>query len=1165
MNRSALRSFAMTARRELLNKVKSKAMKIGITEEKIKKADVEGSDAIFIDGRQLSSEEKTQRKNLIKLIEQKGFNQVMEEVAYTWFNRFTALRFMEVNEYLPSNVRVLSSANPEDPIPDILKEAMSLDFDIDKEWVYERKVKNENDKLFQYLIIKQCNDLNEYLPFMFEKIDDFTQILFPEGMLSKDSFIRQMTDTDSIPEEDWANVEIIGWLYQYYIAEEKNRVIHAKKRYKTEEIPFATQLFTPDWIVQYMVQNSLGRYWVENHPEDKELINNWEFYLESSNSEDDLDEKLAPYLNKELNVEDIKCFDPAMGSGHILVYMFDVLYQVYSRSGYLERDIPRLIIENNLYGLDIDDRAYQLACFSVVMKAMQYNKRFLRNIKRNGLEMNLSSIHETNVLTNDDISFLKDGEKNEVIKKFINRFKDAKNFGSLIKVEGINLDIIEEKLIKLKNNLSGDLFENLSREKLLNLLPKLIKQYKILINNYEIIVTNPPYMGSKYMNNKLKEFMGEEYPNSKTDTFSAFMESSINKVTREGHLGMITPYVWMFISTYKELRNLIVNNTTISSLIQFEYNAFPEATVPVCTFTLRNNNTSASGEFIRLSDFVGSDQQVVKTKEAISNPNIFYRYTSNNNKFKKIPGSVIGYWASDKLVKIFEEEESLVNYAQQKTRISTGDNKRFLRHWYEVDYNKFCLPENFTQKNKEESKWFPYNKGGSFKRWYGNNTFVVNYGNDGEDLKGFKGYQRNDENFYFKKGLTWSSLTTGKVSFRYSETGFLSDQKGPLLYIKDFEKHGLYLLGMLNSVVTQNFLYILAPTLDYIWGSIALIPTKLEEKELIRINDLVNDNIFISKMNWDSYETSWGFQYHPFLSSTEGKLIERSFQLRDEQYKKQFTTLKQNEEKLNSIYLDIYGLDQEIQKDIEDKDISLNETDREKGVKSFISYAVGCMFGRYSLDCKGVTYAGGKFDDSKYHTFNADRDNILPILSGAYFEDDIVSRFVEFVKVTFGEDNLGVNLDFIADTLGKKKSESAKETIRRYFLSNFFKDHVQTYKKRPIYWLFTSGKQKAFNCLIYMHRYDSTTLGRIRTDYLHELQTRMDAEKESLISVINGESTSKEINQAKKDLKLLEKKIEELKDYDEVLHHMADQQIEIDLDDGVEVNYEKFKGLLAKK
>ncbi|PGY09137.1 BREX-1 system adenine-specific DNA-methyltransferase PglX [Bacillus sp. AFS031507] len=1173
MNKSALKTFAASARKELLKKVEAKAMKIGITEDNIKKADIESSDAIFIDGKQLSKEEKVQRDKLIIRINQIGIKQVMEEVAYTWFNRFTALRYMEVNEYLPTNVRVLSSTNADSAEPDMINEALSLDLEIDKEYVYDLKLNNKTEELFKYLIIKHCNDLNRYLPFMFETIDDYTEILFPEGLLAKDSFIRQMTDTDFIKEDNWQRVEVIGWLYQYYIAEEKDRVIQAKKKYKTEEIPFATQLFTPDWIVRYMVQNSLGRYWVEVHPEHRDLLGNWEFYLENPNPEADFEEKLAPYINKELKVEEIKCFDPAMGSGHILVYMFDVLYEIYSKCGYMEREIPRLIIENNLYGLDIDDRAYQLACFSVVMKALDYNSRFFRSIEREGLTLNLASIHETNTINDEEIAYIA-GDDSAVIyketKEFVDQYKNAKTIGSLIKVGKFDKDFFNNRLSFIQDNPAKDLFEEEIRKKTLELLPKLIKQTEILSKQYSILVTNPPYIGNKYLNPILVEFLNQHYANVKSDLFSAFMQYSFSVVEKSGQIGFMTPFVWMFISAYEQLRKKLITEKSLSSLIQLEYSAFEEATVPICTFTLRNYSLDFFGTYVRLSDFKGAENQPKKVIEATKS-SVDFIYNVKSSEFTNIPGYPIAYWVSKGMISSYSKGMPLGEVASPKTGMTTADNNRFLRLWYEVSNQKIgfrCKDHNDAILSKK--KWFPYSKGGGYRKWKGFDEYLVNWENNGyeiknnKDSKGKRLASVRSEDKYFKPCITWSAVTSYKFSSRIVDNGRLFDSGGSSIFPK---KDLYYIQGLLNSKITETHLAMCNPTLNFQPRDISNIPLiyPVDESIKIKIEELVKECCMVSKGDWDSFEISWDFQKHPLLNFIirEGLIID-SFNMWSKFSEERFNKLKSNEEEINSKLLDIYDLHKDMNPCVEDRDIIVRKGNIDQDIKSLISYGVGCIFGRYSLDEDGLIYAGGKFDYNRYQSFKADMDNILPILPGAYFEDDIVSKFIDFVEVTFGAETLTVNLEFIAEILGKKKGETAKETIRRYFLNDFFKDHVQTYKKRPIYWLFSSGKQKAFNCLIYMHRYDKTTLSRIRTDYLHEYQIRLDGERKSLVNIIEGDSTTKEISNSKKELKELDKKIEELKEYDELLHHMADMQIELDLDDGVVVNYEKFKGLVAK-
>lgn len=1151
-----MKNFATNARKELIEKVKTKAFKIGITEENIKKAQFESSDAIYIDGKQLSAIEKKQREKLISRIKEIGYKQVVEEVAYTWFNRFTALRFMEVNHYIPSKVRVLSSSNSDSSEPDIIKEALTVDLDIDKEQVYEMKLNNKTEELFKYLIIKQCNSLNKVLPFMFETIDDYKEILFPDGLLSKESFLRDMTDITIIPEISWEKVEIIGWLYQYYIAEEKGRVIQAKSKYKTEEIPFATQLFTPAWIVRYMVQNTLGRYWVESHPEHKELIKAWELYLENPSNDPNKEEIFPKYSHRELKVEDIKCFDPAMGSGHILVYVFDVLFEIYSKCGYVDREIPKLIIENNLYGLDIDDRAYQLACFSVVMKALQYNKRFLRTIEKEGLKLNLASIQETNHFEEQDIRLIAGedkGSRYETIKSFINQFNNAKTYGSLVRVQNFDSAFLNQRLNELQENAVESIFEEISKQKIVEFLPELLKQSEIMQGVYDVLISNPPYMGSRYMNSDLSIFLKNNY-SFNSDLFSVFMEYSFEKVKEDGQLGFITPFVWMFLSSYENIRKRIVSEKSISSLIQLEYNSFEAAVVPVCTFTLRNYPSDGPGEFIRLSEFTGVDNQFVKTLEAVQNPNVSYRYTKSNKFYNDIPSQPIAYWISDQLAYSFKNQPKLLEYIDVTgSQNKTADNEKYLRRIWEVESNEI---------NK---KWCIYTKGGNYRKWYGNIEYVVDWSVEAKEFyKNNKTSNLLNERYWFRKGLTYNGISNRGFSVRIARDA-IYDMKGPTFHVLDDEIEG-YMIGLLNSKVANYIMDLFNPTMSYQMKDVNNIPVIIAKNpEVIKkVDELSKDCIRISKNDWGSKETSLEFDKHPILTHKgEQGTIEKALISWNQYSNEMINRFKQNEELLNEIFIELYGLQDEMNAIVNEEDITISKYSEENGVKSFISYAVGCIFGRYSLDEKGIVYAGGNFEENKYIAFNVDKDNIVPFVSNSYSKKHIVSYFIEFVKISLGEGTVTQNIEYIARILGKKNSETAKEAISRYFLIDFYKDHVQAYKSKPIYWLFTSGKQKAFNCLIYMHRYDKSTLSKIRTDYLHELQIGMDTEKKALLDVVNSDGTTKEIANAKKELKSLDLKMEELRVYDEKLHHMADMQIEIDLDDGIAVNYTKFDGLLA--
>lgn len=1195
MNQGKLKIFAVEARRELLEKVALQARKIGVTEDSINEATVESSDALIINGQHLSKEERVQRNKLIRRIEETSFEQVMEEAAYTWFNRFVALRFMEVNDYLPTRVRVLSSLDGGNE-PDMMKEALSLGLDIDNEKVYEMKLNNQDDELFKYLIIAHCNDLNDYLPFMFGTIEDYTEILFPEGLLNTDSFVRTMTNTEVFPEDDWYEVEIIGWLYQYYISEENERLISAKKAYKPDEIPAVTQLFTPEWIVRYMVQNTIGKQWVEAHPEDRDLIDNWEYYLENTNPSAEEQEELNNLVDSTLKVEDLKCIDPAMGSGHILVYMFEVLREIYIKQGYTNREIPRLIIENNLYGLDIDERAYQLAAFSIVMKGMKFNNGLLRDVKRNGLKLNLVAIEETNDFTEEDIQFLAgeaEGESYNKMHAFIKQFEHAKEIGSLLIINDFDELFFKERLELIKES-QLNLLEIGIYDKVSNRFKNLIKQANLLSETYDIYVTNPPYLARKYQTEATKKYLQKYYDNVKTDLFSSFIASSLNLTKRNGHIGFMSPYVWMFINSHENLRNKIIADSTISSLIQLEYSGFEGATVPICTFTLRKENKDIPGEYIRLSDFVGAKQQPIKTKEAVGNSSVTYRYTFKQNNFKEIPGNPIAYWANNAIIESFKKGTKIGDLIDVKVGLQTGDNNRFLRLWWEPSHADIKYDsKNANEFLKSGNKWVPHNKGGMRRQWYGNNDYVVNWENDGHIIKNFKdnkGKLRSrpqNTKYYFRESITWSDVTSGGFSIRYKDRGGIHDTTGNSAFSGKTNQL-LYLMGILSTKISQYVFDMINPTIHLSVGYFSLFPILADKDSMSSVVELVKLSINISKKDWDHFETSWDFKDSPLIKNkTKSLLIEESYSNVVRITNERFNQLKENEEELNQIFIDIYGLQDDLTSEVIDRDITITKIyDEQKDIpkdikgnqyvltkkdviQQFISYAIGCMFGRYSLDEEGLVYAGGEFDASRYETYGVVEDNIIPITSDVYLEDDLVNRFIEFVETVYGKETLEENLEFIAEALGQKKNESSRDTIHNYFLKDFFKDHAKMYSvtgsgRRPIYWKFTSGRENAFNCFIYMHRYDKTTISRIRTEYLHDVQQRLETRKIDLDQIINSDASTTELNRARKEMKTVEKQLAELVTYDEKLRHMADQQIEIDLDDGFNVNYPKFKGLVEK-
>lgn len=1158
MNKSAIKKFAVQARNQLIKEIDQKAYEIGIEKDKIHSLENNAQ----IHGRTLNSTEINQRNKLIDEIEQKGYEQVIDEVAYTWFNRFVALRFMEVNGYLPTGVRVLSSKTEGKTEPDIIQEALNIDLDIEVETVHKFEDNSDNNGLYRYLLIKQCNSLNDIMPFIFEKIADYTEILLPNDLLKEDSVIRNLVE--NIDNNDWQDVEIIGWIYQFYISEKKDEVFGSKGKVKKEEIPAATQLFTPDWIVRYMVENSLGRYWLESNANDS-LKNKWEYYLEEAEQEPEVKEELEKIRVRNINPEEITFLDPAAGSGHILVYAFEVLNDIYKSAGYMESSIPQLILNKNLYGLEICDRAAQLASLSVMMKARQKDSRIFEK----EVDLNIVSIQESNIINKEAIDLLVDSIEEQKYKNYLEKdlkylvdlFQDAKNYGSILKIDqDISIDLINKALNNLINS-AVDLFGGINRDIVIELLPKLLEQYKIMKDKYDIVVTNPPYMGSRNINKKLKKYLKSNYKKSKRDLYAVFIDKCVGFTKNEKYTSMITQHTWMFLKSFEKTRKKLLANISINSMVHLGSHAFEEIggeVVQTTAFVLKNKSIeNYNAKFVRLINYENATSKKIEYTKKEN------YYSSNSNVFKKIPGAPIAYWTSKKISEIFVENQKLGEIAEPKQGMATADNKRFLREWSEVNFKKIGF--NLTKNQAKESnlKWFPYNKGGAFRKWYGNNEYVVNWENDGEEIKEFQRSVIRNESYYFNEGITWTAISSS-ISLRLSSKGFLFDSKGSVCFPKN-DDNLEYLLALLNSKVVNLLLEILAPTLDFSQGPLSRLPMIIRNNNSIK--DQVNQNINISKRDWDSFETSWDFKKHPLLKYENGaNTIQEAFNNWSEFAEEQFYQLKENEEKLNEIFIEIYGLEDELDPEVKEKDVTVRKADRARDIRSFMSYAVGCMLGRYSLDEEGLVYAGGEFDHSKYETFKADKDGIIPVLDKEYFDDDIVARFVEVVKVTFGEANLEENLEYIADALiegGTSGQDTARETIRRYFLFDFIKDHTSEYNKCPIYWLFQSdGRGKAFNALIYMHRYDKGTVSRVRTDYLHELQNKIESEKVRLQNIIDSDLSGRQRTQAKKDLEKLEKQTAELKEYDQKLNHLANQQIEIDLDDGVKENYAKFDEVL---
>ena len=1160
MDKNAIKKFAVWARRELIERVSQKAMQYGIEKDNIVDAAADS-----INGTVLTDTQKNQRRALISQLNAKGYEEVMEEVAYTWFNRLIALRFMEVNGYLPTRVRVFTDEENNFK-PQIIDEALHLDLDgLNMDKVYEFKNANQTEELYKYLLITQCNALNNVLPGMFQRISDYTELLLPDNLLREGSVIEQMIST--IPEEDWRDaVQIIGWLYQYYNAEKKDEVFAAlKKNVKItkENIPAATQLFTPDWIVRYMVENSLGRLWVEGHPND-ELKSGWKYYLEEAEQEPEVQAQLAE-IRKEyaaMTPEQIKCIDPCCGSGHILAYLFDVLVQIYESYGYTTREAVESIVRYNLYGLDIDDRAAQLAYFAVMMKARQYDRRFFSR----QIQPNVYAIQESNNVDRYALEYFCNGnvKLKVAIDSIIKEMHDAKEYGSILNITPVDFAALYARFDEVRDDIS------MSKENVLNNLLPLVQVAEALAQKYDAVVTNPPYMADSGMSGRLLSYVKENFAPYNNDLYSCFIKKTTTMLKPKRFTALMTSYTWMFLTAFSKMRKNMLNSNSIITLVQPEYHAFfKEAFVPICSFVLTNNSMNYAGEYIQLAKFTGAEEQEVRTLEAIKDKSCGYRFSVRQSMFYQIPDMPIAYWLKPSTAELFINGSLLSKYADLRQGLITGDNERFLRLWSECDAQKIST---FNDTNK---KWFFYHKGGEYRKWYGNMTLVVNWENDGFEIVNFrdgKGKQRSrpqNVRYYLREGFTWTALTVADFNVRYMPEGGIFDAKGSSGFCKNPDDLK-YIIGLCNSKVSMEFLSFLAPTMDYSAGAVGKVPTTISADKKTEVSDIVENCIQSSKDEWNCYEISWDFKKHPlvqgiFRFSVENTLAEKYIEASYMEWEKacnaRFAQLKANEEELNRIFIDIYGLQDELTPEVEDKDVTVRKADLQRDIKSLISYAVGCMFGRYSLDVDGLAYAGGEWDASKYTTYPADKDNVIPICDDEYFNDDIVGRFVKFIEVVYSKETLEENLKFIADALGGKGQP--REVIRNYFLNDFYADHCKIYQKRPIYWLFDSGKKNGFKALIYMHRYQPDTIARIRTDYVHEQQSRYRTAIADMENRIASAATGERVK-LNKALTKLKDQDAELRSYEEKIHHLADQMIAIDLDNGVKVNYAKFQDVLAK-
>ncbi|EKB2674095.1 BREX-1 system adenine-specific DNA-methyltransferase PglX [Salmonella enterica] len=1205
MNTSNIKKYAPVARKQFRDAVMLKLTTLGI--EADKKGNLQIAQATDLGDQvrygqfSLDKALASRRERLVKRAEKQGYDVLVEHIAYTWFNRFCAIRYMELHGYLDHGFRMLSHPTLAggfevlDHVPEVA-DALGLD----KVRLVEMKLAGDRDEeLYRELLLAQCHALHGAMPFLFEAVNDDIELVLPDNLTRTDSILRGLVDI--IPEEDWKQVEVIGWLYQFYISEKKDDVIG--KVVKSEDIPAATQLFTPNWIVQYLVQNSVGRQWLQTYP-DSSLKGKMPYYIEPAEQTPEVQAQLAEITPSSIEPESIKVLDPACGSGHILTEAYNVLKAVYEERGYRTRDIPQLILENNIFGLDIDDRAAQLSGFAMLMLARQDDRRILGR----GVRLNIVSLQESKLdiaelwtklnfhqqvqrgsmgdmfaegaaLTNTDSAEYK------LLMRTLALFTSAKTLGSLIQVsheDEAALKAFLDGLYRLA--VEGDIQQ---KEAAAELIPYL-QQAWILAQRYDAVVANPPYMGGKGMNGELKEFAKKQFPDSKSDLFAMFMQHAFSLLKENGFNAQVNMQSWMFLSSYEALRGWLLANKTLITMAHLGARAFGQISgevVQTTAWVISNNHTERyQPVFFRLIE--GNEEQ--KQNSLLKRDNQFN--STAQNDFKKIPGTPIAYWAGNKLINAFHEVK-LKEMADAKQGMATSDNERFLRYWTEVSHKniKFgCRTHNESQVSHQ--KWYPYNKGGTFRRWYGNHEYVVNWKNDGEELKDFveelnklrPGGRLKNQEYYFLECINYSSLSSGFFSARYTNTGFLFDTKGSGIFPKDGNVKAF--LSLLNSNVIQDFLDILCPTLDYSSIGINSLPVKL--LSIPQIDTLLS----ISKEDWDNYEDSWDYSRNLLVKKKKNNIATSYFELIDS-HKKTISELLNLEVENNKKIISIYGLSQNVSPNVDIKNITLtcNPDYRYSGEESngfhgrfqsdtfveFISYAIGCQMGRYSLDREGLVYAheGNKgfvelVAEGAYKTFPADEDGILPLMDSDWFDDDVTARVKEFVRTVWGEEHLQKNLDFIAESLclyavKPKKGESSLDTIRRYLSTQFWKDHMKMYKKRPIYWLFSSGKEKAFECLVYLHRYNEGTLSRMRTEYVVPLLARyqgnIDLVNDQLKNAESGAATTR----LKKELDGLTKKFNELRNFDDRLRHYADRRITIDLDDGVKINYGKFGDLLA--
>lgn len=1159
MNTSNIKKYAPQARNDFIAAMRKQAAKYGITADSILPAEQKG-DLLLIGDQVFPLSVMKPRDKLIKRIQASSFEQTIDYIAYSWFNRLCAIRYMECKGLLDHGRRVLSSADGSAGLPQILEECLDIELPgLNTSRVAELKLDgNKDEELYRELLLAQCHALNQVMPLLFEQVSDESELLLPDNLTKTDSLIRDLVS--SIPEEDWSDVQIIGWLYQFYISEKKDQVIG--KVVKSEDIPAATQLFTPNWIVKYLVQNSVGRLWMMAQP-DSTLASEWEYYIQPAEQTDEVNAQLKQLIDVRisedgdtLNPESITVLDPACGSGHILVEAYDCLKAIYLERGYRSRDIPRLILENNLYGIDIDTRAAQLASFALLMKAREDDRRLFSNPPK----LNIIALQDSQPERLD--AFSQDLASTDIaqtdLKELLDLFEHASTFGSLIQIPQAfakKLPDLESKLNKALE--SGDIFAQQSAQELL----PFVQQANLLAKQYDAVIANPPYMGSKGMNAALKDFAKKKFPDSKSDLFAIFIERGFAWCKDSGFNSMVTMQSWMFLSSYEAMREKLLQYRTLSCMVHMGNGVMGIAFGTAATVMLNNHISNYAGSFSYcenddVNEF-GIPKQFPVQNERLK--------TAKPDDFKKIPGSPIAYWISLKFNNCFEKLSLISNEASAVCGMTTGENALYVREWSEIDFQKFgkeLLSSNDAMAS--QLKWFPYAKGGSYRKWYGNAENVVNWEKDGQEIIASGRAYPRARSRYFKPSVSWSFISSSYFGARQQPNGFIFDMAGCSLFPQDEKKLAFY-TALLCSKSASAFLKIINPTLNYQVNNVGSIPVP-KNIDTKLVSEISTKCVLIAKTDWDSYEISWDFTQNPIIR-TEQPNLEQAFNTWQQQNADAVAEMKRLEEENNKLFIDAYGLQDELTPDVPDEQITLTRADREKDSQRLVSYALGCMMGRYSLDEAGLIYAHAgnqNFDVSRYRTFPADADGIIPLTEMHWFEDDATHRIQEFLTAVWSKDTLDTNMQWLAESLDKKANETAEDTIRRYLASKFYKDHMQTYKKRPIYWLFSSGKQGAFQALVYLHRYNESTLARMRTEYVMPLISKMAAYTNSLETAKESSDSAAEIKRIEKKLQDLHKQQAELSSFEEKLRHYADQRITLDLDDGVKVNYGKFGDLLAE-